>query len=286
MDTLLSADSSSYGYEVLPLSQLWLSANLRHLCNWDKPSTLFLGSDIDFVPDYMLAHLLDLIEESGVAWTFFVTHDTPLIARMRSNPRWELALHPYHHPNSTQGSSLEEIIANLRAFCGAPMVGNRFHRFLHEYPDYRRLGALGVEHDSSILRLNLPYALPTFHRDSKVLLFTTTFEDGSFEATGDPMEVASVDITSPGVKVLSFHPLNVYLNAPTPNQRLALLQHHPVLPEIPEPVARTYRKTGLGSEHVLRGVLAAIKEREIGTATLGEANRLFREVAFQEGVAL
>ena len=37
---------------------------------------------------------MDLLEESGKAATIFVTHDTPVLSRIRENPLWEIGLHP------------------------------------------------------------------------------------------------------------------------------------------------------------------------------------------------
>lgn len=59
---------------------------------------LFLTIDLDWAIDAAIAMCLDLIEAAGVAATVFVTHDTPLLARMRNNPRIELGLHPDFNP--------------------------------------------------------------------------------------------------------------------------------------------------------------------------------------------
>ncbi|TSE31339.1 hypothetical protein LCC91_03300 [Tepidimonas taiwanensis] len=64
----------------------------------DDPSAwedrLFLTIDIDWVHDTVLADMIDLLDRFDVHATWFVTHDTPLLERLRDNPRYELGIHP------------------------------------------------------------------------------------------------------------------------------------------------------------------------------------------------
>lgn len=56
--------------------------------------TLYLTFDIDWACDGVLADTIDLVEEADVCATWFVTHDTPLLKRLRENPKFELGIHP------------------------------------------------------------------------------------------------------------------------------------------------------------------------------------------------
>src|SRR5688572_22770431 len=55
---------------------------------------IFLTIDIDWASDEVIADTAALVEEAGVAATWFVTHDTPQIGRLRANPLFELGIHP------------------------------------------------------------------------------------------------------------------------------------------------------------------------------------------------
>lgn len=55
---------------------------------------LFLTIDIDWAHDDVLADTIDLIEQADVCCTWFVTHGTPLLERLRANPKFELGIHP------------------------------------------------------------------------------------------------------------------------------------------------------------------------------------------------
>lgn len=55
---------------------------------------IFLTFDIDWAHDEILKDTIDLIENAGIAATWFVTHDTPVLTRLRENPAFELGIHP------------------------------------------------------------------------------------------------------------------------------------------------------------------------------------------------
>jgi|APTNR8051073442_1049403.scaffolds.fasta_scaffold04964_6 hypothetical protein len=59
----------------------------------DWSGARYLSIDIDWAHDYMLADTIDLVEECRVPVTWFVTHDTPLLARLQGNPYFELGIH-------------------------------------------------------------------------------------------------------------------------------------------------------------------------------------------------
>ncbi|MBK6792139.1 MAG: hypothetical protein IPG80_06265 [Anaerolineales bacterium] len=44
---------------------------------------IFLTFDIDWAHDDVLNDTIDLVEEANIAATWFVTHETPLLSRLR-----------------------------------------------------------------------------------------------------------------------------------------------------------------------------------------------------------
>jgi hypothetical protein len=51
---------------------------------------IFLTLDIDWASDEVLEYTIDIIEKANVSATWFVTHNTALLQRLRSNPKFEL----------------------------------------------------------------------------------------------------------------------------------------------------------------------------------------------------
>ncbi len=54
----------------------------------------FLTFDIDWAHDEVLADVVNLVEKADVAATWFVTHQTNLLERIRENPKFEVGIHP------------------------------------------------------------------------------------------------------------------------------------------------------------------------------------------------
>ncbi len=249
---------------------------LHDYCNWAKPSRCSLSFDIDFVPDFMIQHLLSLLHPYPVKATFFVTHPTEMLSIIEADDRYELALHPFNSPSSTQGSSLMDIVTSLRALAPSA-VGNRFHRLQHSYGDLAVLKQHGVRYDSSSIRFNTPYLVPAYHADLDMTLITYGWEDGTCEATGFAMDVASIDMDSPGFKHFAFHPLNIYLNSSAENHRRDFLKTvNNQLTDSVQEAADSFIQKGQGAGHVLRQLLEVICSHKRQTNTLSEIDTAFR----------
>jgi hypothetical protein len=81
-------------------------------------SKVFLSFDIDWADDDVIGDTIDLVEEAEVKATWFVTHQTPLLDRLRDNPKFELGIHPNFNSfldGSTDGSGLsaEKVVEQL-----------------------------------------------------------------------------------------------------------------------------------------------------------------------------
>ena len=79
---------------------------------------VFLTLDIDWAHDEVLAECVDLVEAAGVPATWFVTHDTPMLARLSANPRFELGLHPNFNPllaGDASGGGAADVLQRLQA---------------------------------------------------------------------------------------------------------------------------------------------------------------------------
>ena len=254
---------------------------LEEYANWSQLRTICLTFDIDFVPDFMLEHLLDILDPCDVSVTFFVTHSTPILDRIRKNPKYEMAFHPFNNPTSTQGSGFEDIIAKLRQIV-PESVGNRFHRLEHSYRDLLWLGQTGCLYDASTIRHNTPYLLPAWHNDMKMVLLTTIWEDGSNEGMGYPMRIDSINLDSPGLKILAFHPLNAYLNSKDPRARMDFLSKIGNLSNCTQETAKEFcGGEGEGSRGVLREVLELIKRRSLQTVTAQRLTEAFKAAIAQ-----
>ena len=75
---------------------------------------IFLTFDLDWCGDEVLSYALDLIEKYNVRCTFFITHETILLERMKKNKNIELGIHPNFNPllggDFRYGDTIEKVI--------------------------------------------------------------------------------------------------------------------------------------------------------------------------------
>jgi len=107
-------------------------------------------------------------------------------------------------------------------------------------------------------------------------LMTYTWEDGICENAGLPMSLESVGLNSPGVKVLNFHPMNIFINGEDSKARLEFLSANRDLLHTPRDAAEPFRKQGLGARTVLQSLLEELDRRNVETLCLRELDRAFR----------
>ena len=248
-------------------------------CNWNSLSTVCMTADIDFAPDYMIAHLLQIFERHDVGVTFFATHDSALLRQIEHRPEFELGIHPNLSTGSTQGTQTEQILTCLRKMFPSAF-GCRFHLLHYSYRHLAELKKRNFKYDVSTLRFNCPYLVPAWHGDVGMTLLTYCWEDGVCENASRPMELKSIDLTAPGMKIINFHPMNVYLNGSDSVTRLEFLRDHPDLLNCPEKTAARYRRKGSGAEKVLEDLLTHLSLIKCHTPKLSEMT-----VAFEKAYA-
>lgn len=180
---------------------------------------LFLTLDLDWAIDAAIERCLDAVEDAGVAATIFVTHDTPLLARMRRNPRLELGLHPNFNPllEGTPGAgSSAQVMRELQRLVPEARVVRS-----HSMTQSSRLLDLfiecGMTHDSNhFLPAHAGIALrPYKHWKSALTRVPYFWEDDVDLEYASGRTVLELAREAAGLKVFDFHPIHVALNTPS-----------------------------------------------------------------------
>ncbi|PIE65033.1 MAG: hypothetical protein CSA26_05145 [Desulfobacterales bacterium] len=192
-----------------------------HNCNdvfEDYSDSIFLTFDLDWVCDDILADTISIVERADVEATWFITHYTPLLARLRENPKFELGIHPNFNnilagsPDSVNGEKAEDTVDKLLAL--VPEARSvRSHSMTQSSSLLTLFAEKGLSHDCNHFiphqaELNLrPWLVwnglikvPCFWEDDIAALYGEDF-----------LEVGEL-IHREGVKVFDFHPIHVFLN--------------------------------------------------------------------------
>lgn len=111
---------------------------------------LFLTIDIDWAHDYILADTIDLVEKADVSCTWFVTHRTPLLERLRANPKFELGIHPNFNwllaGDYRNGYDVREVVERLLEI--VPEAKSvRSHSMMQSSVILEIFAELGLSHD-------------------------------------------------------------------------------------------------------------------------------------------
>ena len=253
-------------------------AFLRDFANWDEPRRVFITFDVDWAPDYMLHHVLGILDPYDVGATFFATHPTPLLERIAAEGRHEVGFHPNLGSGSSQGSGTDEVLQTLRSWY-PHAVGNRFHVLGYTYRDLMKLPGFGIRYDVSYLMYNTSHLQPALHRDLGLTLVPYSWEDGICENAGDEVGIDSISLDAPGLKVANFHPMNVFINGPTAEARLNFIRGCGPLLNCPEEHAREHRlNEETGAERALEGLLERIRRDGLIAKPLSQLHDAFKAI--------
>src|SRR5262249_32106207 len=93
---------------------------------------------------------------------------------------------------------------------------------------------------------------------------------------GNEMSLESIKLQSPGVKILNFHPMNVYINSPNAEARLKFMSEVGPLLSCPEAIAQMHRLRGAtGAQRVLEGLFEKVKRERLLVRPLRELEQAF-----------
>lgn len=251
--------------------------------NWHNLRTVCLTFDIDFAPDYMIEKVIDILNEFKTNATFFTTHPSTLLSHLINNTHFEISAHPNITPTTTQGNNLETIIHNLKqAF--PSIIGNRFHLLGYSYKDLITLSKLNFIYDVSSLKFNCPFLFPSYHIDLDMVLLTYLWEDGICENTHLPMKYENINLKSPGIKIINFHPMNIFINSSNSSFRKNFVSKNPDIMNCPKRIADAYHFPSDGSETVLRNLLRYLRRKNCETICLKELVCAYKKSAIKPSI--
>lgn len=180
--------------------------------------SLAITLDIDWAPDHVIDRIAAQLIDARVRATWFVTHQSPAIDRLRARPDlFELGIHPNFLNQSTHGETPAEVLAHCMALV----------------PDARSMRTHSLVQSSVLLdtvvretpivydvSLYLPghAALQPFVQPlpTRPIVRVPFWWEDDFEMYGD---APNWHVTPPpagehaGLRILNFHPIHVALNS-------------------------------------------------------------------------
>lgn len=177
---------------------------------------IFITLDLDWAHDAVVADALDLLERRGIAATIFVTHETPLLTRMRANPAFELGIHPNFNPllngEHDYGKTMGEVLDRFLELVPEARSA-RSHSLATSSPMLDALAEKGLRCESNtFIPWETGVALkPWMAWNGTLVRVPVCWADDIHCMTGTSWDAGRLRAI-PGLRVFIFHPIHLFLN--------------------------------------------------------------------------
>lgn len=219
--------------------------------------------DIDWAPDYAIDFTARLLIDAQVRATWFVTHDSPAVGRLRQHPHlFEMGIHPNFLPDTTHGETESEILSHCMGFVpqarvmrthGLVQTSNLLEKIIEETP---------VSVDVSLF---LPHAAALgpvvyYWENGKRLVRLPYMWEDDFEMVRPDgvWDLGALIDRGTGLMIMDFHPIHVFLNSMTLDTYRSV-RALGRLADLSEEVVRGYVETGRGAGYAFRSAIERMR---------------------------
>jgi hypothetical protein len=213
--------------------------------------------DVDWAPDFAIEAVAKTLIDGRVKATWFVTHLSPAIENLRNFPElFELGIHPNFLPESTHGNTPRQVLEHLQAIV-PEAVSVRTHSLVQSGPLLQMIIESNLKTDVSLFLPGMEYIQPfEFHLKGKNLFRIPYFWSDDYEMGQiSPCWQLSPLKQVKGLKVMNFHPINIYLNVTNPEIYTDLKTSVPSLAELTASVGESFVEKGEGPGTMFKQVV-------------------------------
>lgn len=177
-----------------------------------------LSFDVDWAPDYMLKFVLSLLDKHKIKSTWFITHESEIWNYLENDKEYyNMGIHPNLEKNSSQGSTVEEVVCFLLSIVPSAQVF-RMHNSFQSGSILSTVQKLsGINMDSSIFLPEIDNITAVNHLTFNGILrrIPVYWADDYEILKPNVARLSHVKLSGAGIKVFNFHPVHIYLNTPT-----------------------------------------------------------------------
>ena len=227
-------------------------------------STVCLTLDLDWAPDHVLEDTRALLAEAGLSATIFATHHTPGVIALANLAGVEMGVHPNFLGAPDENVTLSRLLSD---FPGA--VGVRNHLLFYHSRLLPLFANKGIRYFSNDLLFLQPGLAPSYDWSGLIRLPIYWEDDVHCLYFDNRFDIGSLKLEQPGLKILNFHPVHLFLNTREESEYQA------AKPVLQDPVAsRACRKQGPGIRTLFLDVIRRL--RATPTPVLSSVAEQFR----------
>lgn len=182
---------------------------------WDEQPVFCFTSDIDWASEAVINDYFQRLPMELLKLTTFVTHKSEIIENQYRAGVIQRGIHPNFLPGSSHGNSFREVIETCMSFAPEATCTRSHRAFDVTDTSHMLYNEFHIKYCSNTITTLAPKITP-FWLESKLLQIPVFFEEGSFlyNQLGLSIQPFLDYFKSPGLKVISFHPINMAFNTP------------------------------------------------------------------------
>ncbi len=182
---------------------------------WDEQPVFCFTSDIDWASEAVIEQEFRQLPLDLLKLTVFVTHKSAIIEQAFLSGQIKRGIHPNFLPGSSHGNTFREVIETCLTFAPEATCTRSHRAFAVTDTEHLLHNEFHFKCCSNTITTLTPKITP-YWLESKLLQVPVFFEDGSFlyNKLGLSIQPYRKFFTAPGLKVISFHPVNMAFNTP------------------------------------------------------------------------
>ena len=225
-------------------------------------NSVLLTIDVDWAPDFVIDFVAQHLVESRVRATWFITHQSPAVERLRRHPElFELGIHPNFLPGSSHGRTTAEVLVHCMGLV-PDAKSMRTHALVQSTPLLTCvLNETPIAYDLSLYLPRAFWARPVEYSvgDRLLVRIPYVWEDDFEMAMPDPdWTLPSICDDGERLTVLDFHPIHIYLNSETMAPYAELKQRHRSLSTIKQEAIDPFVTEGEGTRAAFGRAIARL----------------------------
>jgi hypothetical protein len=224
--------------------------NVNDTSSWEN---IYLTFDVDWASDEVMKYTIDILEKYNAKATFFITHDTKILDRLRKNKNFELGIHPNFNfllnGSTEKGLNYNQVIENILKIV-PEALSVRSHSMTQNSNILDAFKRFGLTHDcnhfisnSSEIELK-PWLL--WNGLTRCPYF---WEDDICAMEKNQQDIDYIFLQN-GLKIFDFHPIHIFLNMSKISQYESTRKFHNDYGNL-----KKHRNQEYGTENILKFIL-------------------------------
>lgn len=238
---------------------------LNQFYNLNGLDSVILTCDVDWAPDYAVKSVINLINKYGFKINIFATHKSDVLLQEHGNVN--VGLHP-DFTRPSQKDWFDKKISDLKSIY-ANSKGMRSHRNFFGQNIADLAHKAGLKYDVSSFLWNQSFCQAHIDYNGMVR-FSYFWEDGIHLDLGKPFEISTINLETPGLKILNIHPILFYLNSATEEHRRGVTSRYTNLSVAPEDEIDKDINRKYGIQNFYKEILNYLKTKNVTTYFLEE----------------